>query len=190
MGRQSWQSPLRVWSFLSGFLFKTCKRPEVIRGDTRFVICCKFQCFKTWKGGRIDWARRRLIARSKKNYRMEKNDCLNLASFDHLVIFTASTLRCVWDIFWDMGWFIICVDQFGDWLQNPSELDVKTKLGRPGGQWHPKKCHKKNFPWTPFKKNDWKEGKHLRHILVSVAKGWHHLMLDLAHSKIWRSDRK
>ena len=33
---------------------------------------------------------------------------------------------------------VICVEHFGNWLQNPSQLDV-TRLGRPGWQWHEKR---------------------------------------------------
>ena len=49
--------------------------------------------------------------------------------------------------FRDFYWFlsfemcvILCVEHFGDWLQNPSQLDVKTTLGRPGRQWHEKRA--------------------------------------------------
>ena len=58
---------------------------------------------------------------------------------------------------------ILCVEHLGDWLRNPSQLDVKTTLGRPGRQWHEKRasiliCKPQAFFSLKFRRfNDWRQ---------------------------------
>ena len=72
--------------------------------------------------------------------------------------------------FRDFYWFlsfemcvILCVEHFGDWLRNPSQLDVKTTLQRPGRQWREKKssiliCKPQAFCTLRFHRfNDWRQ---------------------------------
>ena len=81
----------------------------------------------------------------------------------------------------------LCVENFGDWLQNPSELDVKTRLGRPGGQWHEKKgLQSAKLRLDAIQRERLRRNMSIRvsRRKVSVGKGWRCVMLELVHSRI------
>ena len=96
---------------------------------------------------------------------------------------------------------ILCDEHLGDWLRNPSQLDVKTTLGRLGWHWHEKSpqssfANSQAFCTLRFHRlNDWRQMclgldaiqiERLGRIVsmwisrgkVSVGKGWHYLILN------------